>query len=59
VNGVFDGRTGTFIFDVVTGDISIFFLAYAPTDGTSILLPVPAAAIGVTPGNSRFAYRWS
>jgi hypothetical protein len=23
-----------------------FFLAYAPTDGTSILLPVPAAAIG-------------
>src|SRR6185295_13930351 len=27
VNGVFDGRTGTFIFDVATGDMSVFFLA--------------------------------
>src|SRR4029078_4590637 len=56
VNRVFDGRTGTFIFDVATGDMSVFFLAYAPTDGSSILLPVPAAAIGVTSGNPRFAY---
>jgi hypothetical protein len=31
-------------------------LAYAPTDSSSILMPVPAAAIGVTPGNPRFAY---
>ncbi len=56
VNRVFDGRVGTFIFDVATGDMSIFFLAYSPTDGNSILLPVPAAAIGVTSSNPRFAY---
>jgi len=56
VNGAFDGRTGTFIFDVATGEMSVFFLAYAPTDGSSILLPVPAAAIGVTSSNPRFAY---
>lgn len=56
VNGVFDGRVGTFIIDFTTGAISTYFLAYAPTDGSSILLPVPAAAIGVTPGNPRFAY---
>jgi hypothetical protein len=36
--------------------MSVFFLAYAPTDGSSILMPVPAAAIGVTSTNSRFAY---
>jgi subtilisin family serine protease len=56
VNGVYDGRVGTFVIDFNTGSFSIFFLAHAPTDGSSILLPVPAAAIGVTPANPRFAY---
>jgi hypothetical protein len=56
VNGFFDGRVGTFVVDLTTGDLSVYFLAYAPTDGSTILLPVPAAAIGVTPANPRFAY---
>ena len=56
VNGAWDGRTGTFIVDFATGEMSIFFFAYAPTDGSSILMPVPAAAIGVTPSSARFAY---
>jgi minor extracellular serine protease Vpr len=56
VNRVFDGRVGTFIVDLTTGERSVYFLAYAPTDSSSILLPVPAAAIGVTPGNPRFGY---
>lgn len=56
MNGFLDGRIGTFIVDLTTGDLSVYFLAYAPTDGSSILMPVPTAAIGVTPGNPRFAY---
>jgi hypothetical protein len=56
VNGLFDGRVGTFVFDAATGNLSLFYLASASTDGSSILLPVPAAAIGVTPSNPRFAY---
>jgi minor extracellular serine protease Vpr len=56
VNGLFDGRIGTFVVDFATGAMSVYFLAYAPTDGSSILMPVPAAAIGVTPSNPRFAY---
>jgi hypothetical protein len=56
VNGVFDGQVGSFVLDLTTGVRSVYFLAYAPTDGSSILLPVPAAAIGVTPANPRFAY---
>jgi subtilisin family serine protease len=54
--GFYDGRVGTFIVDLTTGDMSVYFLAYAPTDSSSILMPVPAAAMGVTPGNPRFAY---
>ena len=56
VSGLFDGRVGTFVIDFSTGAYSVYFLAHAPTDGSSILLPVPAAAIGVTPANPRFAY---
>jgi subtilisin family serine protease len=54
--GVHDGRVGTFVIDFTSGAFSTYFLAYAPTDGSSILLPVPAAAIGITPDNPRFAY---
>ena len=56
VNGVWDGRVGTFVVDFSTGEMSVYFFADAPTDGSSILMPVPAAAIGVSPGNPRFAY---
>ena len=56
VTGAFDGRIGTFVLDLVTGAQSVYFLAYAPTDGSSILMPIPTAAIGVTPNNPRFAY---
>jgi subtilisin family serine protease len=56
VTGFFDGRVGTFIIDLTTGVRSVYFLAYAPPDGSSILLPVPAAAIGLTPSNPRLAY---
>jgi subtilisin family serine protease len=54
--GFFDGRVGTFIVDLTTGERSVYFFADAPTDSSSILLPVPAAAIGITSGNPRFAY---
>jgi minor extracellular serine protease Vpr len=56
VNGFWDGRIGTFIVDLATGELSIFYFAYAPTDGSTILMPVPAAAIGVGAGQPRFAY---
>ena len=56
VNGFFDGRVGTFVVDMATGETSIFFFAYAPTDGSSIVMPVPASAIGVSASKPRFAY---
>ena len=56
LTGAYDGQVGTFILDFATGNLSVYFLAYAPTDGSSIVMPVPAAAIGVSPSNPRFAY---
>jgi subtilisin family serine protease len=56
LTGFFDGRVGTFIIDLATGEMSTYFFAYAPTDSSSILMPVPAAAIGLHPGNPRFGY---
>ena len=54
--GAFDGRIASAIFNLNTGGAAIYFLASASTDGSSILLPVPAFAIGLSPANPRFVY---
>src|SRR5207302_4553342 len=51
-----DGRMGAFVFDLATGAVSIFFFATAPTDSSTLLLPVPASALGLSTANPRFTY---
>jgi len=38
------------------GDLSINFLADAPTDGSTIILPVVASDLGLTAASPRFTY---
>jgi hypothetical protein len=47
---------GAFVFDLATGAASIFFLATAPTDSSTLLLPVPASALGLSAASPRFTY---
>jgi subtilisin family serine protease len=55
--GAFDGRIGVFIINLETDEIDVSpFLADARTDGSSILMPVPAEAIGITAANPRLEY---
>jgi subtilisin family serine protease len=51
-----NGQLVAAIFDFATGAISADFLAVAPTDSSTILLPVLASSIGVTADNPRFSY---
>ncbi|MEO7734600.1 MAG: S8 family serine peptidase [Kofleriaceae bacterium] len=59
--GLFSGgaRTGQLaaaIVDLKTNVRTVDFLALAPTDASTILLPVLASSIGVTEANPRFSY---
>jgi len=53
--GAFTGQMVTALFDNNGGGILEYF-AYAPFDGSSILLPVLASDMGITPANPRFSY---
>ncbi|HEY7199537.1 MAG TPA: peptidase S8 and S53 subtilisin kexin sedolisin, partial [Candidatus Dormibacteraeota bacterium] len=55
-SGSADGRMGTFVVDLATGATSIFFFATAPTDSSTLLLPAPASALGLSPDSPRFTY---
>jgi minor extracellular serine protease Vpr len=44
------------VFNLTTGAASLEFFATAPTDGTTVLLPVFAADVGITSSNPRFGY---
>ncbi len=54
--GTRNGQMVAAIFDLNTGVTSADFLAVAPTDASTILLPVLASSIGVTAANPRFTY---
>jgi subtilisin family serine protease len=54
--GSFTGRMGAFVFNLKTGAGSIAFFAVAPTDSSTLLLPVYSTQIGLSPANPRFAY---
>ncbi len=54
--GSFDGRVGSFVFDLVNGGATVFFLASAPTDSSTLLLPVLASQLGLTPDDGDFTY---
>ena len=55
--GTFDGTVIDLLFDVGKGTVTPLFLADAPTDGSTLLLPVYASQLGVTPGRPAFRYR--
>ena len=54
--GSFDGRLGSFVIDLETGDASVFFLATARTDSSTVLLPILTGQTDLTAEQSRFTY---
>jgi len=54
--GVFNGQLASVLINLKTGAARIRFLADAPTDGSTVLLPVLASDLGITPANPRLTY---
>src|SRR5882762_6352447 len=54
--GVFNGQLASVLVNLKTGAARIRFLADAPTDGSTVLLPVLASDLGITPANPRLTY---
>jgi subtilisin family serine protease len=52
----FTGQMAVAVFNVATGAGTLEFVATAPTDGTTVLMPLVAADVGVTGSNPRFRY---
>jgi len=54
--GSFSGQVASGVLNLSTGQITVRFLAVAPTDGNTLLLPVRASDVTVTSANPRFVY---
>jgi minor extracellular serine protease Vpr len=54
--GSSNGQIATFLVNLTTGAVSAEFLADAPTDGSTVLIPVLASDMGISPTNPRFSY---
>jgi minor extracellular serine protease Vpr len=54
--GVPNGVLGTFLVNLATGAEIAEFNADAPTDGSTVLMPVLASDLGISPTNPRFTY---
>jgi hypothetical protein len=54
--GLANGQMAVAVFDLIHGGGSINFLAEAPTDGSTVELPVFASSIGITTTNTSFTY---
>ncbi len=54
--GSANGQIGTFLFNLSTGAEFAEFAADAPTDGSTVLMPVLASDLGISPTNPRFSY---
>jgi minor extracellular serine protease Vpr len=52
----FTGQMAVAVFDLAKGTGVLEFFATAPTDGTTVLLPLVAADVGITTSNPRFSY---
>ena len=52
----FTGQMFVVVFNISTGAPVKEFPAMAPTDGTTVLLPLVAADVGITSSNPRFSY---
>jgi minor extracellular serine protease Vpr len=54
--GTASGQIGTFLVNLATGAELVEFNADAPTDGSTVLMPVFASDLGISPTNPRFTY---
>lgn len=55
--GSYDGLTEVWLVELATGDLfSSGFMAVAPTDSSTILLPVMASDLGLSPEHGSFTY---
>lgn len=54
--GSYDGRVASAVFNLATGTARIRYLAVAPTDGSTLLLPVRASDLGLSASRSSFTY---
>jgi minor extracellular serine protease Vpr len=55
--GVFDGRMGSAVFNLATGAGFVDFFATAPSDSTTLLLPVQTSRlVGLSSTSPRFTY---
>ena len=52
----FTGEVVAAVFDLTTGDGFVDFDAVAPTDGSTILLPVLSSRLGLSAASPRFSY---
>jgi hypothetical protein len=52
----FTGQIVSAVVDLSTGGISVLFQAFAPTNGSTMLIPVDSTQIGLTADNPRFSY---
>jgi minor extracellular serine protease Vpr len=50
------GLPGVFLFNLATGTLVQQSFADAPTDGSTVLMPVLASHLGLSPSNPRFTY---
>lgn len=55
--GSFDGEMVVALVNLDTGAASIDFFADAPTNGSTVLMPVFASTLGLSPSNSSFSYQ--
>jgi len=54
--GSFTGQMVVGVINLATGAVTLEFLATAPTDGSTVLMPLVAADAGITATNPRFSY---
>jgi len=54
--GSFNGQLASVLINLKTGAALSRFSADAPTDGSTVLLPVLASDLGITPANPRLTY---
>ena len=54
--GGFSGEVASAVFNLATNTVRVRFLAVAPTDGNTILLPVLASDLGLTSASPRLRY---
>jgi minor extracellular serine protease Vpr len=54
--GTADGKVIDLLYNVSAGTVTPLFFADAPTDGSTLLLPVYASQLGITPANPTFTY---